>query len=59
MEMKFHLVCMSSNCLKFSDRDVRTLKTIPGMGGYQLLEIQKQLQKYLKCSPEIVELLHY
>jgi hypothetical protein len=40
MGMKFRLVYMSFNSLKYSDRDVRTSQTIPGMGGYQLLEIR-------------------
>ena len=38
---------------KDSERDVRTLKMIQGVGSCQLLEIQKQLQKKKSWSETI------
>lgn len=55
MEIKVYLMCMSFNYLKHSDKDVKTLKTNPGLGGNKRLEIQKQFQKFMKCCPEIVK----
>jgi hypothetical protein len=46
IEMNIYCVCMFVNCFKrFLWGYERTLQMIQGMGGYQMLELQKQLQK--------------
>jgi len=45
-DVKLCLVSMSFNGLKCSERDVRTLNMIQGVGSHQLLKIWEQLQKF-------------
>jgi hypothetical protein len=45
--MKKNLVRVPSNGLKYSDRDLKILKMIQGLGNRQLLKIQEELQKFL------------
>jgi hypothetical protein len=46
MDIKHCLVSMSFNGLKCSERDVRTLNIIQGVGTHQLLKTWEQLQKF-------------
>jgi hypothetical protein len=53
--MKLHLIRVTSNGLKDSERGVRTLDMVQVVGGRQLLEIRKGLKKFKNWWPETFE----
>jgi hypothetical protein len=55
IKINIYLMCLSSNCWKDSEGDMRNLKMIREVGFRQLLEIGKQFEKLLNWWPEAVD----